>query len=471
MMKNTAQIKQALKDILDANSIIFAQEEMGAYLDEPRKRFHKKALAIVLPKNVSDVQKIVRFASEHELVLVPQGGNTGLVGGQVPLFGNEIIISLSRLNRVRKIDVAAGNIVVEAGMILQQLHELVTKDNMFFPLTIASKGSAQIGGVLATNAGGIHALSYGNARELCLGIEAVMADGSLYNGLKYLKKDNSGYDLKNLLIGSEGTLAIITAANLKLIKQPIENETALVALENVQQAYELFCIIKEKANSKLSAFEIIPRFGIDILLKHKVIEKELIKDNSPYYALVEISYFERGNNDILMGELEKAYEKEQISDGTIYAQSVAEREELWHLREAMSETQGLEGASIKHDVSVAPQKVPQLIAKGIRAVKEIDKDIRPCPFGHLGDGNIHFNFSQPEGADPEEFLAMSDKIHKAIYDIVIDLNGSISAEHGIGQLKTDLLKQVKDPVALNMMQAIKNALDPRNIMNRGKILR
>ncbi len=471
MTLKSPELKILLEKFLDKSSIIFEQEKMHAYLSEPRKRFHKTALAVLLPKNVDEVQKIVRFANQHNLPLIAQGGNTGLVGGQVPRFGNEIIISLSRLNRVRKIDVEAGLIVVEAGLILQQVQELAQENNMLFPLTIASKGSAQIGGILASNAGGVQVLSYGNARELCLGIEAVLADGSLYQGLKYLKKDNSGYDLKNLIIGSEGTLAIITAASLKLFKPPLANETALLALKKPEDAYKFFCQIKQKAQHRLTAFEIISRFGIDILQKHKVIEQGLIQDISPFYALVEISHFDEGNNQLLLNELELAFNNQLILASTIYAQSESEREKLWQMRENMSEVQSLEGASIKHDISVPIDKVPELIKRGIKAIAQIDKNIRPCPFGHMGDGNIHFNFSQPLGANPKEFMANADEIHQAIYNIVIDLGGSISAEHGIGQLKTNLLEQVKDPVALNMMRSIKKALDPKDILNRGKLLK
>ncbi len=401
--------------------------------------------------------------------VIPQGGNTGLVGAQVPLSGAEIILSMGRLNAVRTVDAAAGHMTVEAGLTLQQAHDAAEKAGMLFPLTIASQGSARIGGVLSSNAGGVQVLAYGNARELCLGVEAVLADGRLYQGLSALKKDNTGYDLKDLLIGAEGTLGMITAATLKLYPLPEGHETAIVSLESPAAALKLFGLIRERAGQTLTAFELMPRIGIDIQLKHKMISRDPSTGPSPWYALVEISRPKGGAMDVLVPALEAAFEQDLIADAAV-AQSLGDRELMWATREQMSECQSREGASIKHDVSVPVAAVPELIERGSAAVTALDPDIRPVPFGHLGDGNIHFNFSQPAGMEPKAFMAREAEINAAVYEVVLALGGSVSAEHGIGQLKAGLLKEVKDRTALEMMRAIKQALDPKGILNPGKVL-
>jgi FAD/FMN-containing dehydrogenase len=466
---NIKQMHKSLIKLIGNDCIITDIDKMSAFLNEPRKRFHQKASAILIPKNIEQVQKIARFANENKIALIPQGGNTGLVGGQVPIFGNEIILSLKKLTNIRSI--SNNHITLEAGVILQELHQIAEEKNVFFPLNIASQGSAQIGGILATNAGGSQVLAYGNARQLCTGIEAVLADGSIYNGLSSLKKDNTGYDLKNLIIGSEGTLAIITAATLRLFPKPFSYETALVAIKSPEIAHELFMKIQKTAGNSLTAFELIPHFGLEIQLKHNMLENNPSAGYSPYYALVEISHLNQTDPNLLESILENAFEKSLIGDATNIAQSEFEREIMWKFREQMSESQSFEGASIKHDISVSIDKVPLLIEMGISAIAKINPNIRPCPFGHMGDGNIHFNFSQPTGADPKKFMQEAQEIHDAIYTIVKNLNGSISAEHGIGQLKRELLEKTKDKTALRMMKAIKSALDPNNILNPGKILK
>ncbi len=459
----------SLKKLLGSDCLITDKNKMRSYLDEPRKRFHQSALAIAIPKTVEQVQAIVKWANKNKTPLIPQGGNTGLVGGQVPALGDEIIIILKKLNKVRSNNENVNHITVEAGLTLQETHQIAEKNGRIFPLTIASQGSAQIGGILATNAGGSQVLAYGNARQLCLGLEAVLADGSIYNGLTSLKKDNTGYDLNNLIIGSEGTLAIITAATLKLFPAPTSYETALVAIESPKIAHELFLQIQKTAGNSLTAFELIPYFGLEIQLKHNMLENDPSAGFSPWYALVEISHLNQDKPNLLEGILEKSYEQKIIGGATSIAQSEIERENMWTFREQMSECQNKEGASIKHDVSVPINKVSELIEMGINAIAKIDKNIRPCPFGHMGDGNIHFNFSQPMGGNPKDFMTTAPKIHDAIYDIVIKLNGSISAEHGIGQLKKELLAKTKDKQALATMKAIKTTLDPNNILNPKKI--
>jgi FAD/FMN-containing dehydrogenase len=469
MTLSPPEIAIALTELLGLNSVIADPARMAGFLNEPRKRFHKQAVAVVLPDSVEKVQAVARFASEHGVPLIPQGGNTGLVGAQVPLSGDEVIISLTRLNKVRQVDAKAGTMTVEAGLTLQEAHQAAEAAGAIFPLWIASQGSARIGGVLSSNAGGVQVLAYGNARELCLGVEAVLADGRLYRGLSALRKDNTGYDLKDLLVGAEGTLGIITAATLKLFPKPEGFETAVVNVASPEAALQLFYVLRNRVGTRLTAFEIVPRFGVDLQLKHKMLPRDPTASLSPWYALIEVTQMKGGESGALQASLETALEATLIADAVV-AESLADRELMWLMREQMSDVQSREGASIKHDVSVPVAAVPQLLDEGTTAVEKLVPGIRACAFGHMGDGNIHFNFSQPEGADAKAFMAGEEPVHDAIYDVVTRLGGSVSAEHGIGQLKTELLKRVKDPVALEMMRAIKMALDPQGILNPGKVL-
>ena len=463
------QIVPALVQLLGESSVVSEAGDMAGYVSEPRRRFDKQAQAVVLPRTVAEVQAVMEWANEVGVHIVPQAGNTGLVGGQVPLFGDEVIVSISKLKGVRNVDAAAGHMTLDAGTTLQEAHEIAEGAGMMFPLYIASQGSARIGGVLGSNAGGVQVLSYGNARELCIGVEAVMADGSIYKGLSALRKDNTGYDLKDLLVGSEGTLGIITAATLKLFPKPDAHETALLNVASPKAALELFTLLRARAGNTLTAFELMPRIGIDFQLKHEMIAQDPSAEISDWYVLAEISVPRGGVAGGLSQAIEAAYESGVVGNGVI-AETLGQREAFWAAREQMSEVQSREGASIKHDVSVPVAAVPELIARGSEAAQKAVPGIRPVPFGHLGDGNIHFNFSQPEGADGKAFMDGAEAVHDAIYAVVRDLAGSVSAEHGIGQLKTGLLKQVKDPVALKMMKAIKSALDPKGILNPGKVL-
>ncbi|NMA97727.1 MAG: FAD-binding oxidoreductase [Phyllobacteriaceae bacterium] len=470
MPLSATEIASALSAIAGGDAVISDVSQMGAYLNEPRKRFHTAAAAVVTPRDVAGVQAILAWAHENHVGIIPQGGNTGLVGAQVPLRGDEVILSLARLDKIRAIDAAAGVMTAEAGVILENAHRAAEEQGMMFPLWLASQGSARIGGVLSSNAGGVNVLAYGNARELTMGVEAVLADGRLYNGLTSLKKDNTGYDLKDLLVGAEGTLGIITAATLKLFPLPQDYETALVNVASPAAALELFQLMRDRLGPRLNAFELIPWIGLDIQLRHGMLDADPSASASPWYALVEITRMAGTEPGALQASLEAAFEAGMISDATM-AESLAQRTRMWAFREQMSECQSREGASIKHDVSVPIAAVPALIEEGTAAAERLAPDIRPIPFGHMGDGNIHFNFSQPVGADPKAFMAQYDEaMHEAIYEVVLKLGGSVSAEHGIGQLKTGLLKQVKDPVALEMMRAIKSALDPRGILNPGKML-
>ena len=470
MSLTPVEISAALAGIVGSGNVVSDATKMGAWLNEPRKRFHQTAAAVVTPPDVAAVQAVLRWANQNQVGIIPQGGNTGLVGAQVPLFGNEVILSLAKLDRIRSIDTAAGVMTAEAGVILENAHKAAEAEGAMFPLWLASQGSARIGGVLSSNAGGVNVLAYGNARELTMGVEAVLSDGRLYNGLNALKKDNTGYDLKDLLVGAEGTLGIITAATLKLYPLPEDYETALVNVASPEAALDLFQLMRQRAGGRLNAFELIPEIGLDIQLRHGMLDANPAASASPWYALIELSRMAGTEPGSLQAALEVAFEEELITDAVI-AESLSDRTRMWAFREQMSECQSREGASIKHDVSVPIAAVPALIARGIAAAEKLVPGIRPVPFGHMGDGNIHFNFSMPVGADPKAFMAQYDEaLHEVIYDVVLKLGGSVSAEHGIGQLKTDLLKQVKDPVALEMMRAIKTALDPKGILNPGKLL-
>lgn len=467
---SSAQIVAGLRAALGTDgTVIDDTAQMQAYLTEPRKRFKQPALAVAVPGSVAALQALCRFADANRVPLIPQGGNTGLVGAQVPLTGNEVVVSLRRLDKVREINAAAGHMTLDAGVILEEAHKAAEAAGAMFPLWIASQGSARIGGVLSSNAGGVQVLAFGNARELCMGIEAVLPDGRLYQGLNALKKDNTGYDLKDLFVGAEGTLGFITAATLKLFPQPEAHETALVNVASPEVALKLFYRLRERTGSRLTAFELMNRFGIDLQLKYGMLERDPTASLSPWYVLCEVNRMKGGVPGALQDALEEALGSGLVPDAVL-AESEADRTLMWAAREQMSDVQSREGASIKHDVSVPIGAVPDLIAEGSAAVARAIPGVRPCPFGHMGDGNIHFNFSQPEGADPKAFMAREADANAAVYEVVRKLGGSISAEHGIGQLKSGLLKQVKDPVALELMRAIKTALDPNGIMNPGKVL-
>jgi len=463
------EIVPQLGALIGADAVRADPAAMAGFLNEPRKRYHQGAVAVVQPRSVAEVQAVARWASAQRVPLIPQGGNTGLVGAQVPLSGQEVIVSLQKLTAIREVNAAAGHMTVEAGLTLQEAHRAAEAAGAMFPLWIASQGSARIGGVLSSNAGGVQVLAYGNARELCLGVEAVLPDGRLYRGLNALKKDNTGYDLRDLFIGAEGTLGFITAATLKLFPPPEGYETALCNVASPAEALRLFYAVRGRVGSRLTAFELVPWLGLDIQLRHHMLDRDPTAGASPWYVLIEVNRMAGGAPAALQGALEAALAEQLIADAVL-AESEADRARMWAFREQMSECQSREGASIKHDVSVPIAAVPQLIAEGSAAVERLLPGIRPCPFGHMGDGNIHFNLSQPVGADPKAFMATEPQMNEAIYEVVLRLGGSVSAEHGIGQLKTGLLRQVKDPVALEMMRAIRAALDPSGIMNPGKVL-
>ena len=457
-----------LRAIVGDAHVLTSPDDQAGYLREWRDRYIGKSAAVVRPGSTDQVSQILALANAHRIGVVPQGGNTGLVGGQIPSeSGDQIVVSLSRMNRIRSIDAEGGTMIVDAGVTLRDAQLAAETAGRLFPLSLASEGSAQIGGVLATNAGGTAVLAYGNARNLCLGLEVVLADGRVWNGLRTLKKDNTGYDLRDLMIGSEGTLAIITAAALKLLPRPRDVAAAVVALPSPEAALRLFRSADDSAGSSLTAFEFWSRRAMDFALAYMPNTRDPLAASAPWYALIEISI--GGAAERLEGLLANALHDGVISDAAM-ATSEQQRLDFWHLREAFSEAQKGAGGSIKHDISVPIARIPEFLARAAGIVEQICPGARPVPFGHFGDGNLHYNVSQPDGMDKAQYLSLWEAMSDAVHGLVADMNGSISAEHGIGQMKRGALVRHKSPVELDVMRAIKAALDPNAILNPGKVL-
>jgi FAD/FMN-containing dehydrogenase len=462
----------ALSRIVGDEHAIRDPAAMAPYLTEWRDRYVGKAALVLRPGSTEEVAAILKRANETRTAIVPQGGNTGLVGGQIPFeSGNEVVVSLARMIHVRDLDLDGNTMTVEAGLVLANAQSLAANAGRLFPLSLASEGSCQIGGVLATNAGGMAVLAYGTARDLTLGLEVVLADGSVWDGLKRLRKDNSGYDLKDLFIGSEGTLGVITAAVLRLYPRPVSTVTAFAGQAHLEAATNFFSRVYALAGPMLTAFELLPRIGLDFVLRHVEDARDPLQSPHPWYVLFELSSPREGDGAAGLAEtvLRDGMDAGEIGDAVIAA-SVTQERELWGLRELMSEVQKHEGGSIKHDIAVPVARVPEFIARANQLVELMIPGARPVPFGHLGDGNIHYNVSQPPSMDRAVFLANWEALNAAVHEIVLDLGGSISAEHGIGRLKRDLLVHAKQPLELEMMRKIKQALDPNNILNPGKLL-
>ena len=463
-------LQSRLAAIVGEKHVIADPADMAPYLVEPRDLFKGKARCVVRPATTAEVAAIVALCAETGTPLVPQGGNTGLVGGQVPFeTGDEIVLSLVRLNKLREIDLASNTMTVEAGMTLAQVQSEAEAAGRYFPLSLASEGSCTIGGNLATNAGGTAVIAYGNARELVLGIEAVLADGRILSNLSKLRKDNTGYDLKHLFMGSEGTLGIITAAVLKLYPRPVAFATAFAGLEDPRHALQFLTLAQHMAGSEIKTFELIPRIGIDWVHRYMDRVRDPLPEAAPWYVLIELASQSDGLTERLLALLEQAQEDRIIIDAAV-ANSLEQRKEFWRIRELLPEVQGREGGSIKHDVSVPIAAVPAFIDEVEAALSAAAPGSRLFAFGHLGDGNIHCNLSQPRGADKAAFIARWGEINAIVHGIVARHHGSISAEHGIGRLKRELLPGVKDPVALDVMRALKRTLDPKGILNPGKVL-
>src|SRR3954464_1276086 len=444
------------------------KEDIAPYLTEERDLFHGKSPLVLRPGTTAEVSDICKLATAHKIALVPQGGNTGLVGGQTPHNG-ELVVSLRRLDKIREVDAASNTMTCEAGVVLQVPQQPAAAVDRLFPLSLGAEGSCTIGGNLSTNAGGTAALAYGVAREMALGLEVVLADGRVLNSLTKLKKDNTGYNLHNLFIGAEGTLGIITAATLKLFPKPRAVETAFVGLKSPDDALKLLAISQGEAAGSLTSFELLADIAVDFSVRHGIDVRAPLTGAHPWYVLMELSSSRDEARGTLEAILERGMEAGIVDDAAIAA-SLAQRQAFWKLRDEMSAAQKPEGGSIKHDVSVPVAAVPDFIAEATAAVTQLIPGSRPVPFGHLGDGNIHYNVSQPVGADTAAFLARWHEVNAVVFDIVLRMGGSISAEHGIGVLKRDELPEVKDKVAIELMRGIKAMLDPLGIMNPGKVL-
>jgi FAD/FMN-containing dehydrogenase len=461
--KVAAETLDRLAAVVGARYAIRDPEAMAAYMREWREIWFGRSPLVLRPGSTAEVSRILAIASETRTAIVPQSGNTGLVGGQTPF--DEVLLSLDRMTRVREVNAADNSMIVEAGLTLKAAQDAAMQAGRMLPLSLASEGSCRIGGNLSTNAGGLNALAYGSARELCLGLEVVLADGRIWNGLKRVRKDNTGYDLKDIFIGAEGTLGIITAAVLKIFPQPLERATALCAAPSPEAAVAL--LSRGQAAAHIVALELLPRLGLEFTIRHFAV-RDPFAAPSPWYVLIEASGGE-GSSEAFTQFLAKALDERIISDATV-ASSEAQRNEIWRIREVIVESQKREGGSIKNDVSVPISQVPDFIAEASKAVIALIPGAKPLPFGHIGDGNIHFNVSQPPGMDKQAFLDRWDDVNKTVYDVVIKHGGSFSAEHGIGRLKVETMRKIKSPVELEMMRGIKDLLDPLGILNPGKVI-
>jgi FAD/FMN-containing dehydrogenase len=457
-----------LTQIVGANNAITDPAEQEGYLVEERGLYHGHTPLVLRPGSVAEVAAILRLANETKTPIVPQGGNTGLVGGQVP-HGGEVLLSLRRLNRIREVDATSNAMTCEAGVVLAKAQAAAADVDRLFPLSLGAEGSCTIGGNLSTNAGGTSALAYGVARDLVLGLEVVLADGQIWHGLNKLKKDNTGYDLKHLFMGAEGTLGVITAAVLKLFPRPRAVETAFIGLPSPRAAIALLNLVQERTGGAATSFELIKSLGLELALRHGRGVRDPLPSKHPWYVLLQLSSQSAGLRAVMEDVLAAAAERGLIEDATI-AESLDQAKAFWHIREILPEVQKPEGGSVKHDISVPIASVPQFLEQADAAVEKLIPGVRPVPFGHIGDGNIHYNVSQPVGADKEAFLARWYEVNAVVDDVVAKLGGSISAEHGIGVMKRDLLPGVKDPVALNLMRTFKRTLDPNNILNPGKVV-
>lgn len=456
------------RNIVGERHAITDATDIEPYLTEERNLFHGRSPLVLRPGSTAEVSAICKLASAHNIALVPQGGNTGLVGGQTPHNG-EVVVSLRRLDKIREVDTASNTMTCEAGVVLQIAQAKAAEVDRLFPLSLGAEGSCTIGGNLSTNAGGTAALAYGVAREMALGLEVVLADGRVLNSLSKLKKDNTGYNLHNLFIGAEGTLGIITAATLRLFPKPRAVETAFVGLKSPAAALKLLTIAQGEAANALTSFELLSEMAVEFSVRHGIEVRDPLAEKHPWYVLMELSATGEDARTPLETILARAMEEEIVDDAVIAA-NLTQRAGFWKLRDEMSSAQKPEGGSIKHDISVPVAAVPEFIAEADAAVVKLIPGARPVPFGHLGDGNLHYNVSQPVGADTADFLACWHEMNAVVFAIVLRMGGSISAEHGIGVLKRDELPDVKDKTAIELMRQIKAMLDPHGIMNPGKVL-
>lgn len=461
-----------LARIVGPANVLRAPEDLSGYEQDWRKRWHGRALAVVRPGSTAEVAAVVKACAGAGVSLVPQGGNTGLVGGGVPDDqARQVVLSLRRINAVRKIDAENLTMTVEAGCVLQAVQAAAEAQGLLFPLSLAAEGSCTIGGNLATNAGGTQVLRFGNARDLCLGVEVVTPAGEIWDGLSGLRKDNTGYDLRGLFIGSEGTLGVITAATLKLFPLPATTLTALAACPSLEAAVELLGLARSRLDASLTGFEVMNRFSLDLVARHFPALPRPLPD-AVWTVLLELSgpQDEAGARASLEALLESALDSGCVEDAVV-AESLAQSRALWHLRESIPLAQAEEGLNIKHDISVPVSAIPRFVQQTDAALQDHMPGIRLVNFGHLGDGNLHYNVQAPAGADARDFLKTQEpRVNEIVYDNVQAFGGSISAEHGVGSLKLEELQHRKSAVALSLMRQIKAALDPQGLMNPGRVL-
>jgi len=456
-------------DIVGQKYAVTDRDAQEPYLVEMRDLFHGITPVVLRPGSVAEVASILKLANETRTAIVPQGGNTGLVGGQIPHRG-EIILSLTRLDKIREIDPVSNTMTVEAGVTLQRARAAAADADRLYPQLLPSEGTCTIGGNLSTNAGGIAALVHGISRQHAMGLEVVLADGRVLNNLNKLKKDNTGYDLKNLFIGAEGTLGIITAAVLKLVPRPRSVETAYAGVPSPQAAVDLLGIASSRLSGGVTSFEMMARKGIEAVIKFDSVSRDPLAQPYPWYVLIEVSSQQRtGLREALEEILAEGHEKGLVLDAT-FAESLEQAKAFWRIRELFGEVQRHIGTSIKHDISVPIAKIPQFIEEADAAVMKFIPGSRTMPFGHVGDGNIHYNVMQPEGMAKQDFLNRWDEVNQVVFGVVKKYGGSISAEHGVGVMKRDILADYKDPVAIDLMHGIKRLLDPNGILNPGKVL-
>ncbi|GAB4177475.1 MAG: FAD-binding oxidoreductase [Rhodocyclaceae bacterium] len=469
---NEAAFLAALAGILGDDNVLAGEEATAAYLTDWRGRYRGRARCVLRPGTTAEVAAAVALCARAGVPMLAQGGNTGLVGGATPdASGEAVVISLARLDRIRAIDAANFAITAEAGCSLARVQEAAREAGRLFPLSLASEGSCQIGGNLSTNAGGIHVLRYGSMRSLALGLEVVLPDGTVWDGLRALRKDNTGYDLKQLFIGAEGTLGVITAAVLRLFPMPRARAVAWAAVRDPAAAVALLGRLLDRFAERLSAFEIIGASALELVLRHIPGSREPLAQVYAWQVLVEVTQSEPGGepSSALETALAEALETGLVADAVI-ARSEAQAAALWKLRESIPEAERIEGVSIKHDISVPVSRIPDFLERAGRALGEAFADVRIVAFGHIGDGNLHYNLSRPQAAKDDEFISRTPDANRIVYDLVAELAGSISAEHGLGQLKREEIRRYRSAVELGLMRAIKVALDPRGLMNPGKLL-
>ncbi len=465
----TADFLSRLRGIVGDAYVLTDPASLANYVEDWRGRYRGSALCVVRPASTDQVAAVMAACAEASVAIVPQGGNTGLCGGATPR-GGEVVLSLNRMTRVRQLDAANNTLTVDAGCTLQAAQQAALAADRLFPLSLAAEGTATIGGNLSTNAGGVQVLRYGNARDLVLGLEVVLADGRVWDGLRGLRKDNTGYDLKQLFIGAEGTLGIITGAVLKLVPRPRSRAVAWVAVADPAAAVGLLGHLRQQLGERVVAYELISQQALDLVLRHIPGSRAPLQDAAAWQVLVEVADTLVGDLDgVLALALDRAAVVGLAGD-TVVAGSEAQCEALWRLREAISEAQRIDGVSIKHDIAVPVSHIPEFIARADAALHAAYPGVRIVCFGHVGDGNLHYNPSKPLAGDNAEFIARSGEVNRIVHDLVVALGGSISAEHGLGQLKREENQRYKSPVEMDLMRAVKHAFDPRGRMNPGKVL-